>query len=69
MTTIRLNGEERRLDDGATVQHALDLLNVTPDSRGVAVAVDREVVPRGSWHETPLHEGAAVEVVMAIQGG
>ncbi len=67
MTTIRLNGEERRLDDGATVQHALDLLNVTPDSRGVAVAVDREVVPRGDWARTSLHEGAAVEVVMAIQ--
>jgi sulfur carrier protein len=69
MTTIRLNGEERRLDDGATVQHALDLLDVTPDARGIAVAVDREVVPRGRWGETPLHEGAAVEVVMAIQGG
>ncbi|MDW5594442.1 sulfur carrier protein ThiS [Conexibacter stalactiti] len=67
--TIRLNGEERRLDDAATVQTALDLLDVTPDSRGVAVAVDREVVPRARWHETPLHDGAQVEVVMAIQGG
>jgi sulfur carrier protein len=67
--TIRLNGEERRLDDGATVQHALDLLDVTPDSRGVAVALDREVVPRADWHRTPLRDGAQIEVVMAIQGG
>jgi sulfur carrier protein len=67
--TIRLNGEERRLDDGATVQHALDLLDVTPDSRGVAVALDREVVPRARWNATPLRDGAQVEVVMAIQGG
>jgi sulfur carrier protein len=67
--TIRLNGEERRLDDAATVQTALDLLDVTPDSRGVAVAVDREVVPRARWSATPLRDGAQVEVVMAIQGG
>jgi sulfur carrier protein len=67
--TIRLNGEERQLDDGATVQHALDLLDVTPGSRGVAVALDREVVPRARWGATPLRDGASVEVVMAIQGG
>ena len=31
--------------------------------------VDREVVPRGDWAQPALHEGATVEVVMAIQGG
>lgn len=66
---VRLNGEERELSDGATVQQALALLDVTPDARGVAVAVDREVVPRGSWDATLLADGAQVEVVMAIQGG
>jgi sulfur carrier protein len=33
------------------------------------VAVDREVVPRGSWDSTALAEGAKVEVVHAVQGG
>lgn len=66
---VRLNGEERELSDGATVLSALALLDVTADARGIAVAVDREVVPRGSWEATPLSEGANVEVVMAIQGG
>ena len=67
--TIRLNGEERELPVGATVAAAVALLDVTEDSRGVAVAVDREVVPRGAWSETILADGAQVEVVMAIQGG
>ncbi|MBB4665009.1 sulfur carrier protein ThiS [Conexibacter arvalis] len=67
--TIRLNGEERELPAGATVAAAVALLDVTEDSRGVAVAVDREVVPRGAWADTPLADGAQVEVVMAIQGG
>jgi len=67
--TIHLNGEERELPAGATVAAAVALLDVTEDSRGVAVAVDREVVPRGAWSETILADGAQVEVVMAIQGG
>lgn len=67
--TINLNGEERELPSGATVAAAVALLDVTADTRGVAVAVDREVVPRGAWAETVLADGAQVEVVMAIQGG
>jgi sulfur carrier protein len=67
--TIHLNGEERELPAGATVASAVALLDVTADTRGVAVAVDREVVPRGAWGDTLLDEGAQVEVVMAIQGG
>jgi sulfur carrier protein len=35
----------------------------------VAVAVDAEVVPRGRWDATELHDGARVEVLRAIQGG
>ena len=37
--------------------------------RGVAVAVDAEVVPRGEWESRRLAGGERVEVVMAIQGG
>lgn len=67
--TIRLNGEERELPTGATVAAAAALLDVNEDSRGVAVAVDGEVVPRGAWAGTVLSDGARVEVVTAIQGG
>jgi sulfur carrier protein len=35
----------------------------------VAVAVDREVVPRGEWATTQLTAGAHVEILTAIQGG
>jgi sulfur carrier protein len=36
---------------------------------GVAVAVDGAVVTRASWPATPLSDGAAVEVLTAVQGG
>jgi thiazole synthase len=38
-------------------------------TRGVAVALDGEVVPRSDWKSTPLAEGRRVEVLAAIQGG
>ena len=66
---VELNGEQHELRDGATVADAVALLGVPLDARGVAVAVDREVVRRGVWGETPLAPGARVEVLTAIQGG
>jgi sulfur carrier protein len=66
---VVVNGSETELDDGATVQAALDSLDLPAAGRGVAVAVDAEVVPRGAWAGTELHEGARVEVLRAIQGG
>ena len=39
------------------------------DGRGVAVALDGEVVPRGDWSTTPFREGQEVEVLHAVQGG
>ena len=64
---VVLNGRPAQLRDGATVAEVLRVLEL-PD-RGVAVAVDAEVVPRGQWPATQLHEGAHVEVVQAVQGG
>jgi sulfur carrier protein len=66
---VLLNGAETELDDGATVQAALDALALPAAGRGVAVAVDAEVVPRGAWNATELHDGARVEILRAIQGG
>lgn len=65
--TIELNGEQREVADGTTVGDLLDTL--VDDRRGVAVAVDGDVVPRSSWDATTLADGATVEVVGAVQGG
>lgn len=66
---VQLNGAWHELPDGASVADAVVLLGVPLDARGVAVALDREVVPRGAWAETPLTGGAQVEILTAIQGG
>ena len=68
MTVVTLNGEPRELREPATVELAV-LATGAPDGRGVAVAVDGEVVPRAAWADTVLAEGARVEVLTAVQGG
>lgn len=64
---ITLNGEHRELPQDATVASLVEQLSAPP--RGVAVAIDGAVVPRGEWAATTLPDGARVEVVAAIQGG
>ncbi len=68
-----VNGEERELPPEATILSVVELLSRdggrAPSGRGVAVALEGEVVPRGRWASTPVAEGTRVEVVAAIQGG
>ena len=66
--TIELNGERVELDEPATVAAVVERTGGA-ERRGVAVAVDGEVVPRSAWEETELSDGQRVEVVGAIQGG
>jgi sulfur carrier protein len=66
---VVLNGREAELADGATVRAAVDALDMPAADRGVAVAVDAEVVPRTQWETHELQDGARVEILRAIQGG
>jgi sulfur carrier protein len=66
---VLLNGTHTDLADGATVQTAVDALDLPAAGRGVAVAVDAEVVPRTQWQTHELNDGARIEVLRAIQGG
>jgi sulfur carrier protein len=64
---IIINGEPSDLAPGATVTALLAHLDVP--ERGVAVAVDTEVVPRGEWGTFAVPDHARVEVLIAVQGG
>ncbi len=66
---VRLNGETHELEPGATIDAAVLAAGAPLSRRGVAVAVDGEVVPRGEWATTELSEGQDVEVLRAVQGG
>ncbi|SCL13311.1 sulfur carrier protein ThiS [Micromonospora rhizosphaerae] len=64
---LTVNGARRILPGGSTVA---DLVRaVTDQQRGLAVAVNGEVVPRGGWPASALRDGDRVEVLSAAQGG
>ena len=66
---IELNGRSVELRAGATVADAVIEAGGDGDNRGVAVAVDGEVVRRVDWEQTELRSDQTVEVVRAVQGG
>lgn len=66
--TVIVNGEPREVA-GRTVVDLLTEMETAADARGVAVAIDGEVVIRGDWPKRTLRAGERVEVLTAIQGG
>ena len=66
---VTINGERRELPSSATVASVVELLDVAPAARGVAVALNGEVVTRAQWPQTEVQDGARIEIVAAIGGG
>jgi thiamine biosynthesis protein ThiS len=64
---IVVNGEEREIDEGATVAELVRQFALAPER--IAVEINREVVRRARWSEMKLSAGDRVEVVHFVGGG
>ena len=62
-----VNGEPRRLPAGATLDALVAGLGL--ELRKVAVAVNRQVVPRGAFASHRLAAGDRIEILEAVGGG
>lgn len=67
MIAIELNGAPYTVQPGQCVQDLIDALVLS--NQALAVAVNREVVPRPHWQQRQLIAGDTVDVVRAIGGG
>lgn len=67
MIGIELNGEPRQVGADECIQDLIDALSLT--HQALAIAVNREVVPRAQWRERRLVVGDKVDIVRAIGGG
>jgi sulfur carrier protein len=65
--SIRVNGELRSLPAGSSVAGLVQQLGLA--GRKLAVAVNREVVPRAQYATRRIREGDRVEVLEAVGGG
>ena len=66
---IHVNGEETEVRPNLNVYDLLTALELNPTQAGIAVAVDREVIPKTKWQVTELRENSEVEIIRAVQGG
>lgn len=67
MPDVILNGESRKVPEGATVLDLLAELGRHP--RTVAVEHNGEILPRERYEATALRDGDRLEVVGFVQGG
>jgi sulfur carrier protein len=66
---LQINGEARTFADPAppTLAALIESLNMKSDR--VAVELNRDIVPRDRWPQTPLKEGDRLEIVHFVGGG
>jgi sulfur carrier protein len=67
LIAIKLNGKKTEVEGSQSVSGLLDCLNINAPQ--VAVAINGEVVPRGTWAQTEIRAGDSVEIVRAVGGG
>jgi sulfur carrier protein len=64
---LLINGEPRDFDGDLTLSTLVERLGMTAGR--VAIELNREIVPRGEWDSTALHEGDRLEMVHFVGGG
>lgn len=67
MINASINGERREFAAGTTVEALV--LAIHDRGVGLAVALNGEVLPRGSWAKTTLSPEDRLEVLTAAPGG
>ena len=67
MITVWVNGEERQVPEGTTVEALLGLLEIKQIR--IAVERNRSIVPRTRYTETAVDEGDQLEIVTLVGGG
>ena len=65
--SLQVNGETQAAPRGCTVRQLLGILDL--DGRRIAVAINRDVVPRSAFETQRLRDGDRIEILEAVGGG
>jgi thiamine biosynthesis protein ThiS len=66
MNNLIINGETQ-VSSAETLGALVEGLGMKPDR--VAIELNREIVPREQWPQTPLRDGDQLEIVHFVGGG
>jgi len=64
---IKINGEDREMDNGLTLTALLEMLQIRPGR--VVVERNRDIVPRDTYSATLINDGDTLEIVHFVGGG
>ena len=64
---LRVNGASHTVASDCTVAGLIEILGIA--GKRIAVAVNRDVVPRSTFANHPLTTGDQVEILEAVGGG
>lgn len=64
---IHINGDERTVPDGLTLQSLVESFGSDP--RGIAIERNLEIVPKSEHATTILQHGDRLEIVQFVGGG
>ena len=66
---LTVNGQKQSVDDASTLLDLLIEMNIGTEQKGIAVALNTEIVARAMWADTRLCNGDRVDIIHAVQGG
>lgn len=66
---VLINGEQRKSSAENISQLLAQELDEAHTRRGIAVAVNGQVVPRSDWEQAKISKGDRIEIVRALPGG
>ena len=65
---LTVNGEPIAIEESATLFHLLTPVNMA-ERRGIAVAINDQVIPQSDWDSLVLKPNVTVLIISASQGG
>lgn len=70
MAILKINGKEKRFEDGSMPSSLADLLGLMKvDSATVVAELDGQIIERANFATTPLKDGQTLELVRFVPGG
>ncbi len=64
---VRINGEEKTIPDGLSIQKMLDICGQTPE--GLVVERNGKIIDRQQFDSLPVQEGDVFELIRIVGGG
>ncbi|KAA1243774.1 sulfur carrier protein ThiS [Aquimarina sp. RZ0] len=65
--TVNVNNQTKSIVDNSTLKALLEQLNLSAD--GIAIAINNEIIVKGKWGQTQIHNNDHITIIQATQGG